>query len=92
TVPNTIALLTRLLKLKQLDFSNAQLFFGTKDELREKLITILQSLNVKKNVENLADGITLVFVNGEAMNEACKIYRVKSLSRFIRCIKVCFDF
>ncbi|GMT01439.1 hypothetical protein PENTCL1PPCAC_23613, partial [Pristionchus entomophagus] len=58
------------------------------------LFKILKSFPLVLDIENLADGITLVFVDGKTMYEAshvCKL-SIAKLSSAIACIKVFIDF
>ncbi|GMT01413.1 hypothetical protein PENTCL1PPCAC_23587 [Pristionchus entomophagus] len=94
TVPKSIQRLKQMLTIGKLDQSNAQPFFGTKEELREKLVTILQEFNSKADIQSIADGMMLVSVDGRSNVEAYERYNLTKsiLSDYFRAIKIFIDF
>ncbi|GMT01414.1 hypothetical protein PENTCL1PPCAC_23588, partial [Pristionchus entomophagus] len=93
-VPNTIGRVNAQLAVGKLNHSNARPFRGTKDELREKLITILHAFNFRSSIINLVDAIMHVHVEGGTISEACQINKVTDqiLSNCFKTVKVFIDF
>ncbi|GMR60570.1 hypothetical protein PMAYCL1PPCAC_30765, partial [Pristionchus mayeri] len=94
TVPKSIKLLTRLITMGRVDYGHAQPFLGTREELEDKLIKIMEDFRFQGSVENLARGIMHVYVDDNTITEACHMFRLShtTLSSYMRAVKVFIDF
>ncbi|GMT01453.1 hypothetical protein PENTCL1PPCAC_23627, partial [Pristionchus entomophagus] len=94
TVPKPIVALYRWLGLGKLDSSKAQPFDGTKEELREKLITTLKVFKYHGNIGDLADGIIYVFVHKGTLTQACRMHSIveSTFNKYVRAVKIFIDF
>ncbi|GMT01410.1 hypothetical protein PENTCL1PPCAC_23584, partial [Pristionchus entomophagus] len=91
TVPKSILLLSQMITNGKLDYSKARPFNGTRDELREKVLSIIGALDFRGNIDNLVKCIVRVHISRDCtLNQAYLIYNVNkaTLELYAKAVKL----
>ncbi|GMT01412.1 hypothetical protein PENTCL1PPCAC_23586, partial [Pristionchus entomophagus] len=91
TVPKSITILTQMFTKGKLDYSKARPFIGTRDELREKIFSIIKTLNFRGNIENLVECIIRVYMARDCTaRQACQNYKIgeTALRFYVKAVRI----